>query len=110
MCICAYGSRICGRREAETGGENAVVMGEDGVLTDIATGSMTVAALRYGIVELDENRDFTYTMASVNTMREEAEERFKNRTHKQVAEALENISAAPEEKGENGGVCRGYQL
>ena len=83
--------------EAETGGENAV-MGEDGVLTDIATGSMTVAALRYGIVELDENRDFTYTMASVNTMREEAEERFKNRTHKQVAEALENISAAPEEK------------
>ncbi|MCI8631130.1 MAG: metallophosphoesterase [Firmicutes bacterium] len=59
--------------------------------TDIATGSMTVAALRYGILEFDENRDFIYTMASVNMMKDEAKERFDNRTRKQIEEALEGI-------------------
>lgn len=60
-------------------------------LTDIATGSMAVAVLRYGIVEIDENRDFIYTMSSVNTLREEARMRFDSRTRAQIDAALFEI-------------------
>ncbi len=69
---------------------------EDG-LADIATGSMAVAALRYGIVRLNEKRAFSYEMASVSEKQEEAQERFHKKTHAQVKKTLSGLNITERE-------------
>lgn len=71
---------------------------EDG-LTDIATGCICVSPLRYGVLDLPENRmDYEYIQNHLDILQSEAEERFKTCMTGQILSSLEDIDLTEEEK------------
>lgn len=67
-------------------------------LTDYCTGCLSLAPLRYAMVEIDEERQIRYRPQSLGILQREAEERFTANVRRQLAEELAALGLLREQQ------------